>query len=99
VPGFAWPDVLIATEPAWYPDGATRSSGSLKNVHRERERGVQFSLGLDIGMTHVNDTIVDDLSNDLFGSKKSSGTGRITGAAVHSWHASRRVSCHALLVT
>lgn len=43
---------------------------------RDRERGVQFALGLEIGMTHVNDSSVNDMPNNPFGGEKNSGIGR-----------------------
>jgi aldehyde dehydrogenase (NAD+) len=46
---------------------------------RDRERGVRFARGLDIGMTHVNDSSVDDLPNSPFGGEKNSGIGRFNG--------------------
>jgi aldehyde dehydrogenase (NAD+) len=46
---------------------------------RDRERGVQFALGLKIGMTHINDTGVDDMPNNPFGGEKNSGIGRFNG--------------------
>ncbi len=45
----------------------------------DRERGVQFALGLKIGMTHINDTSVDDMPNNPFGGEKNSGIGRFNG--------------------
>ena len=46
---------------------------------RDKERGVQFALGLNIGMTHINDTSVDDMPNNPFGGEKNSGIGRFNG--------------------
>lgn len=46
---------------------------------RDKERGVQFALGLKIGMTHINDTSVDDMPNNPFGGEKNSGIGRFNG--------------------
>ena len=46
---------------------------------RDRERGVQFALDLNIGMTHVNDITVDDIPNNPFGGEKNSGIGRFNG--------------------
>lgn len=43
------------------------------------ERGVAFALGLKIGMTHINDTSVDDMPNNPFGGEKNSGIGRFNG--------------------
>jgi aldehyde dehydrogenase (NAD+) len=46
---------------------------------RDRERGVQFALGIDAGMTHVNDHTVDDAVTGPFGGEKNSGIGRFGG--------------------
>jgi aldehyde dehydrogenase (NAD+) len=46
---------------------------------RDREPGVQFALGLRIGMTRVNDSSVDDMPNNPFGGEKNSGIGRFNG--------------------
>ena len=46
---------------------------------RDKERGVQFAIGLKIGMTHINDTSVDDMPNNPFGGEKNSGIGRFNG--------------------
>lgn len=46
---------------------------------RDRERGVRFALGLQVGMTHVNDTSVNDMPNNPFGGEKNSGIGRFNG--------------------
>lgn len=43
------------------------------------ERGVLFSQGIEAGMTHVNDTPVNDLPNQPFGGEKNSGLGRFNG--------------------
>ncbi|MBU3845746.1 MAG: aldehyde dehydrogenase family protein [Candidatus Acinetobacter avistercoris] len=43
------------------------------------ERGVQFALGIDAGMTHINDITVDDQPNAPFGGEKNSGLGRFNG--------------------
>lgn len=44
------------------------------------ERGVRFALRVDAGMTHVNDSPVNDDANTAFGGEKSSGVGRFGGA-------------------
>ncbi len=46
---------------------------------RDRERGVRFALGVDAGMTHVNDHSVDDAVTGPFGGEKNSGVGRFGG--------------------
>jgi aldehyde dehydrogenase (NAD+) len=46
---------------------------------RDRERGVQFALGIQAGMTHVNDHSVDDTPTGPFGGEKNSGIGRFGG--------------------
>ena len=48
-------------------------------VTRDRERGTQFALRLQAGMTHVNDSPVNDLANCPFGGEKNSGLGRYNG--------------------
>ena len=46
---------------------------------RDRDRGVEFALGIDAGMTHVNDHSVDDTPTGPFGGEKNSGLGRFGG--------------------
>jgi aldehyde dehydrogenase (NAD+) len=46
---------------------------------RDHERGLKFALGLDIGMTHINDHSVDDAVTGPFGGEKNSGIGRFGG--------------------
>jgi aldehyde dehydrogenase (NAD+) len=46
---------------------------------RDRERGVRFALGIQAGMTHVNDQSVDDTPTGPFGGEKNSGLGRFGG--------------------
>ncbi|TAN24309.1 MAG: aldehyde dehydrogenase family protein [Acidobacteria bacterium] len=46
---------------------------------RDKERGVRFALGIQAGMTHVNDHSVDDTSTGPFGGEKNSGIGRFGG--------------------
>jgi aldehyde dehydrogenase (NAD+) len=43
---------------------------------REKERGVRFALGVEAGMTHVNNHSVDDTATGPFGGEKNSGIGR-----------------------
>ncbi|HWT91440.1 MAG TPA: aldehyde dehydrogenase family protein [Solirubrobacteraceae bacterium] len=47
-----------------------------KDVHR----GVQFALRVRAGMTHVNDSPVNDDANTAFGGEGASGVGRFGGA-------------------
>lgn len=44
---------------------------------RDERRG--FALGVEAGMTHVNDTSVDDTATGPFGGEKNSGIGRFGG--------------------
>jgi aldehyde dehydrogenase (NAD+) len=46
---------------------------------RDRERGNRFALRLNAGMTHVNDSPVNDDPNTAFGGEKASGVGRFGG--------------------
>jgi aldehyde dehydrogenase (NAD+) len=46
---------------------------------RDQARGERFALGLQTGMTHVNDSSVDDQPNSPFGGEKNSGVGRYGG--------------------
>jgi aldehyde dehydrogenase (NAD+) len=46
---------------------------------RNVERGVQVALRVQAGMTHVNDSPVNDLPNCPFGGEKNSGLGRFGG--------------------
>jgi aldehyde dehydrogenase (NAD+) len=48
-------------------------------VTRDLERGAQFARGIQAGMTHVNDSSVNDLPNCPFGGEKNSGLGRYNG--------------------
>lgn len=43
------------------------------------ERGVRFASRIEAGMTHVNDTTVNDEPNIAFGGEKDSGMGRFGG--------------------
>ncbi|MCA0143426.1 aldehyde dehydrogenase family protein [Blastococcus sp. LR1] len=42
-------------------------------------RGVQFALRVEAGMTHVNDSPLNDENNTAFGGEKESGLGRFGG--------------------
>jgi aldehyde dehydrogenase (NAD+) len=46
---------------------------------RDVERGNLFALRVQAGMTHVNDSPVNDLPNCPFGGEKNSGLGRYNG--------------------
>jgi len=49
-------------------------------VHtRDRERGTRFALRLEAGMTHVNDSPVNEEDNTAYGGQKQSGLGRFGG--------------------
>jgi aldehyde dehydrogenase (NAD+) len=42
-------------------------------------RGVDFALRVEAGMTHVNDSPLNDENNTAFGGEKESGLGRFGG--------------------
>jgi len=46
---------------------------------RDADRGVRFALRIEAGMTHVNDSPVNDDANTAFGGSKASGIGRFGG--------------------
>jgi aldehyde dehydrogenase (NAD+) len=46
---------------------------------RDRARALAFALGLEVGMTHINDSSVNDRPNVPFGGEKNSGIGRFGG--------------------
>lgn len=46
---------------------------------QNHERGVQFALGIEAGMSHINDMTVDDQPHAPFGGEKNSGLGRFNG--------------------
>ena len=46
---------------------------------RDADRGVRFAQRVEAGMTHVNDTSVNDEANTAFGGRKASGIGRFGG--------------------
>ena len=48
-------------------------------ITRDRERGTQFALRLDAGMSHVNDSPVNEEDNTAYGGVKQSGLGRFGG--------------------
>lgn len=45
----------------------------------DSDRGLRFALNVDAGMTHINDTTVNDEINTAFGGEKESGIGRFGG--------------------
>ena len=47
---------------------------------RDTQRGVDVALRLQAGMTHVNDSPVNEDANTAFGGEKASGIGRFGGA-------------------
>ena len=58
---------------------ATTYGLSAAVVTRDVERGLRFALRVQAGMTHVNDSPVNDLANCPFGGEKNSGVGRYNG--------------------
>ena len=46
---------------------------------RDVNRAVRFARRVDAGMTHVNDSPVNDDANTAFGGEKASGIGRFGG--------------------
>ncbi|WP_136088700.1 aldehyde dehydrogenase family protein [Auritidibacter ignavus] len=46
---------------------------------RDVQRGVRFARGIKAGMTHVNDSTVNDEPHVMFGGEKNSGIGRFNG--------------------
>jgi aldehyde dehydrogenase (NAD+) len=46
---------------------------------RNEARGLHFALQVEAGMTHINDTTVEDSPNSPFGGEKNSGIGRFGG--------------------
>jgi aldehyde dehydrogenase (NAD+) len=46
---------------------------------RDEARGLRFALGIEAGMTHINDSSVDDTPTGPFGGEKNSGIGRFGG--------------------
>jgi aldehyde dehydrogenase (NAD+) len=61
-------------------------------VHtRDHERGVRFALRVEAGMTHVNDSPVNEEDNTAYGGEKQSGLGRFGGSwsvdefTTHHW--------------
>ena len=46
---------------------------------RDEARGLRFALGVEAGMTHINNHSVDDTPTGPFGGEKNSGLGRFGG--------------------
>src|SRR5699024_4974622 len=46
---------------------------------KDIERGVRFARGIKAGMTHINDSTVNDEPHVMFGGEKNSGIGRFNG--------------------
>ena len=46
---------------------------------RDEARALRFALGVEAGMTHINDASVDDTPTGPFGGEKNSGIGRFGG--------------------
>jgi aldehyde dehydrogenase (NAD+) len=46
---------------------------------QDLDRGVQFSLGIKSGMTHINEMPVQDEAHVAFGGERNSGLGRFNG--------------------
>lgn len=46
---------------------------------RDEDRALRFALQLEAGMTHINDSTVDDSPTGPFGGEKNSGIGRFGG--------------------
>lgn len=46
---------------------------------RDEGRALRFAAGLEVGMTHLNDTTVNAAVNNPFGGEKNSGLGRFGG--------------------
>jgi aldehyde dehydrogenase (NAD+) len=57
----------------------------------DAERGTRFALRLNVGMTHVNDSPVNEEDNTAYGGEKLSGLGRFGGSwsvdefTTHHW--------------
>jgi aldehyde dehydrogenase (NAD+) len=58
---------------------ATKYGLSAAVITRDVERGNRFARRVQAGMTHVNDSPVNDLPNCPFGGEKDSGLGRYNG--------------------
>ncbi len=79
---------------------ATTYGLSAAVVTRDVERGLRFALRVQAGMTHVNDSPVNDLPNCPFGGEKNSGVGRYNGRwaieefTTAHWISVQHVPCH-----
>jgi aldehyde dehydrogenase (NAD+) len=60
---------------------------------RDVGRGLRFGLGLQAGMTHINDSSVYDAPTGPFGGEKNSGLGRFGGEwIIHEFTRDHRVT-------
>ena len=79
---------------------ATTYGLSAAVVTRDVERGLRFAPRVQAGMTHVNDSPVNDLPNCPFGGEKNSGVGRYNGRwaieefTTAHWISVQHVPCH-----
>src|SRR5579863_8171814 len=46
---------------------------------KDEDRALRFALRMEAGMTHINDSTVDDSPTGAFGGEKNSGIGRFGG--------------------
>jgi aldehyde dehydrogenase (NAD+) len=66
-------------------------TGSSAMHTADAERGTRFALRLNAGMTHVNDSPVNEEDNTAYGGEKLSGLGRFGGSwsvdefTTHHW--------------
>ena len=58
---------------------ATSHGLSSAVITRDGERGARFAMRMEAGMSHVNDSPVNDVYNAPFGGEKNSGIGRYNG--------------------
>ncbi|MDB5351459.1 MAG: Aldehyde dehydrogenase [Planctomycetota bacterium] len=79
---------------------ATSYGLSASVATRDLERGLRFALRVQAGMTHVNDSPVNDLPNCPFGGEKNSGLGRYNGKwaieefTTPHWISVQHAPCH-----
>jgi aldehyde dehydrogenase (NAD+) len=70
---------VAGDEAALEAANATAYGLSSAVVTGDLERGARFAARIQAGMTHVNDSPVNDLANSPFGGEKNSGLGRYNG--------------------
>ncbi|BBD01502.1 aldehyde dehydrogenase family protein [Sphingobium sp. YG1] len=58
---------------------ATEAGLSSAVFTQDEARGLRFALGIEAGMTHINDMTVADMPFNPFGGEKNSGMGRFGG--------------------